>query len=102
MRYAIPRELGNRDILPLIPHAKNESVAEEVEGEEEDDDQPVAAATVTEEPEMETSRQTLPDVDDMDSLLVWCLLCALKKCIKKDELPLLTSTFYRKHMQSCW
>uniref|UniRef100_A0A4W4DWI6 Eukaryotic translation initiation factor 2D n=1 Tax=Electrophorus electricus TaxID=8005 RepID=A0A4W4DWI6_ELEEL len=37
----------------------------------------------------------------MDSLLFQCFLHALKIKVKKSELPLLTSTFLRKHMAAC-
>nr|XP_019951500.1 PREDICTED: eukaryotic translation initiation factor 2D [Paralichthys olivaceus] len=38
----------------------------------------------------------------MDTLLVQCFLHALKSKVKKSDLPLLTSTFLRNHMFSCW
>lgn len=38
----------------------------------------------------------------MDALLLQCFLHALKRKVKKSELPLLTSTFLRNHMFSCW
>ncbi|XP_077464453.1 eukaryotic translation initiation factor 2D isoform X1 [Stigmatopora argus] len=37
----------------------------------------------------------------MDALLWQCFLLALKSKVKKSELPLLTSTFFRNHMFSC-
>lgn len=40
--------------------------------------------------------------EQMDSLLFQCFLHALKSKVKKSELPLLTGTFLRKHMASCW
>ena len=39
---------------------------------------------------------------DMDSLLVWCFLCALRSMVRKSDLPLLTSTLYSELMQQCW
>ncbi|XP_076847654.1 eukaryotic translation initiation factor 2D [Brachyhypopomus gauderio] len=39
--------------------------------------------------------------EQMDSLLFQCFLHALKSKLKKSELPLLTSTFLRKHMAPC-
>ena len=41
-------------------------------------------------------------VDDMDSLFVWCFLCALRTKVRKSDLPLLTSTLYSEFMQQCW
>lgn len=38
----------------------------------------------------------------MDALVLQCFLHALKSKVKKSELPLLTSTFLRNHMFSCW
>lgn len=47
--------------------------------------------------------QVLPNFSEMmDALLVQCFLHALKSKVKKSELPLLTSTFLRNHMFSCW
>lgn len=40
--------------------------------------------------------------ENMDALLLQCFLHALKIKVKKSELPLLTSTFLRNHMFSCW
>lgn len=40
--------------------------------------------------------------ENMDTLLLQCFLHALKIKVKKSELPLLTSTFLRNHMFSCW
>lgn len=40
--------------------------------------------------------------ENMDVLLLQCFLHALKRKVKKSELPLLTSTFLRNHMFSCW
>lgn len=40
--------------------------------------------------------------EQMDALLLQCFLHALKAKVKKSELPLLTSTFLRNHMASCW
>lgn len=42
----------------------------------------------------------LPEL--MDALLLQCFLHALKSKVKKSDLPLLTSTFLRNHMFSCW
>jgi translation initiation factor 2D len=38
---------------------------------------------------------------DIDSLLVWCFLCALQSKVQKSDLPLLTSTLYSDLMQQC-
>lgn len=43
-----------------------------------------------------------PPAENMDALLLQCFLHALKRKVKKSELPLLTSTFLRNHMFSCW
>lgn len=40
--------------------------------------------------------------EQMDELLLQCFFHALKTKVKKSELPLLTSTFLRNHMVSCW
>lgn len=40
--------------------------------------------------------------EQMDALLLQCFLQALKSKVKKSELPLLTSSFLRIHMFSCW
>lgn len=37
--------------------------------------------------------------DDMDGLLQHCFKCAIKSRVKKSDLPLLTSTFLKVHMQ---
>ncbi|XP_067269364.1 eukaryotic translation initiation factor 2D [Pseudorasbora parva] len=39
--------------------------------------------------------------EQMDELLLQCFLHALKTKVKKSDLPLLTSTFWSKHMVSC-
>lgn len=44
----------------------------------------------------------LTSTDLMDNLLLRCFLHALKSKVKKADLPLLTSTFLRNHMFSCW
>uniref|UniRef100_A0A8C3T1C2 Eukaryotic translation initiation factor 2D n=1 Tax=Chelydra serpentina TaxID=8475 RepID=A0A8C3T1C2_CHESE len=51
------------------------------------------------QPETEDGR-TLQE--RMDELLHQCFFHALKCKVKKSELPLLTSTFLRNHMFSCW
>ena len=38
----------------------------------------------------------------MDELLYECFRCAVKHKVTKSELPLLTSTFYSKHLLPCW
>lgn len=38
----------------------------------------------------------------MDALFNQCFFHALKCKVKKSDLPLLTSTFLRSHMFSCW
>uniref|UniRef100_A0A4W4DY28 Eukaryotic translation initiation factor 2D n=1 Tax=Electrophorus electricus TaxID=8005 RepID=A0A4W4DY28_ELEEL len=52
---------------------------------------------------LELPCQNLQDLSlgQMDSLLFQCFLHALKIKVKKSELPLLTSTFLRKHMAAC-
>lgn len=40
--------------------------------------------------------------EQMDTLLHQCFFHALKCKVKKSELPLLTSTFLRNYMFSCW
>ena len=42
---------------------------------------------------------TLPS---MDGLLSECFYMAIKTSISKDDLPVLTSTFYRSHMMPLW
>ncbi|KAK9514829.1 hypothetical protein VZT92_025516 [Zoarces viviparus] len=49
--------------------------------------------------EEEANQDDLKEI--MDALLLQCFLHALKKKVKKSELPLLTSTFLRNHMFSC-
>ncbi|KAM7404907.1 hypothetical protein PAMP_012211 [Pampus punctatissimus] len=49
--------------------------------------------------EEEDDQKTPQEV--MDALLLQCFLHALKRKVKKSELPLLTSTFLRNHMFSC-
>ncbi|XP_068585885.1 eukaryotic translation initiation factor 2D [Cebidichthys violaceus] len=49
--------------------------------------------------EEEANQDDLKEI--MDALLLQCFLHALKKKVKKSELPLLTSTFLRIHMFSC-
>ncbi|KAM4572037.1 eukaryotic translation initiation factor 2D [Fundulus diaphanus] len=39
--------------------------------------------------------------EEMDALLLQCFLHALKRKVKKADLPLLTSTFLRNHMFTC-
>lgn len=53
-----------------------------------------------EEEEGSPDEQTMPQ-ELMDALLLQCFLHALKRKVKKSELPLLTSTFLRNHMYSC-
>ena len=38
----------------------------------------------------------------MDNLLTECFLQALKTKLTKDDVPMLTSTFYRSHMLDLW
>ena len=38
----------------------------------------------------------------MDDLLIECFYIAVKTSISKDDLPMLTSTFYRSHMMPLW
>lgn len=38
----------------------------------------------------------------MDDLLNECFFVAVKTSISKDDLPMLTSTFYRSHMMPLW
>ena len=53
--------------------------------------------------EKDVTQVPYPDFTEvMDALLVQCFLHALKSKVKKSELPLLTSTFLRNHMFSCW
>ena len=40
--------------------------------------------------------------EQMDELLQRCFLHALKSCVRKADLPLLTSTLLGSHMFSCW
>lgn len=40
--------------------------------------------------------------EQMDALFNQCFFHALKCKVKKSDLPLLTSTFLRSHMFSCW
>lgn len=54
-----------------------------------------------EEEEENQDDQKMPQ-EIMDALLLQCFLHALKSKVKKSELPLLTSTFLRNHMFSCW
>ncbi|XP_037336440.2 eukaryotic translation initiation factor 2D [Pungitius pungitius] len=53
-----------------------------------------------EEEEADQEDQKMPQ-ETMDALLLQCFLHALKRKVKKSELPLLTSTFLRNHMFSC-
>ncbi|KAM8863645.1 LOW QUALITY PROTEIN: eukaryotic translation initiation factor 2D [Spinachia spinachia] len=53
-----------------------------------------------EEEEADQEEQKMPQ-EAMDALLLRCFLHALKRKVKKSELPLLTSTFLRNHMFSC-
>ena len=41
-------------------------------------------------------------VPPMDDLLVECFCIAIKSKVKKEDLPMLTSTFYRSHMMPLW
>ena len=47
----------------------------------------------------ETTESTAPPMDD---LLYECFYTAIRSSIKKDDLPVLTSTFYRSHMMPLW
>ena len=40
--------------------------------------------------------------EDMDDLLKFCFKCAIKGRVGKKDLPLLTSTFLKGHMQPFW
>ena len=46
-----------------------------------------------------STEATLPPLVD---LLRECFYMAIKSSIKKDDLPVLTSTFYRSHMMPLW
>ena len=43
-----------------------------------------------------------PLVPPMDDLLSECFYMAIKSSIKKEDMPVLTSTFYRSHMMPLW
>jgi len=40
--------------------------------------------------------------ESIDELLDICFKCALKSSIKKSDLPLLTSSFFKNHMVKYW
>lgn len=44
----------------------------------------------------------LPVIPPMDELLNECFYMAIKSSVKKEDLPMLTSTFYRSHMMPLW
>ena len=50
----------------------------------------------------ESIEATPPLVPPMDDLLSECFYMAIKSSIKKEDLPVLTSTFYRSHMMPLW
>ena len=50
----------------------------------------------------ESIEATPSSVPPMDDLLSECLYVAIKSSIKKEDLPILTSTFYRAHMKPLW
>ena len=50
----------------------------------------------------ESIEATPPLVPSMDDLLSECFCMAIKSSIKKEDLPVLTSTFYRSHMMPLW
>ena len=41
-------------------------------------------------------------LEQMDALLDVCFLSAIKSKVKKADLPILTSKFYKDFMQPCW
>nr|XP_054764505.1 eukaryotic translation initiation factor 2D-like [Lytechinus pictus] len=49
----------------------------------------------------EDAAEEVSPIDAMDELLRQCLLHSLKKKVKPSDLPLLTSSLYRNHMQTC-
>ncbi|KAL6119125.1 eif2d [Pungitius sinensis] len=101
---------GDKSGPPSFPDAEGEE--QEANGEDyEVKDQPCSGIEELslveqeeqrgdEEEEADQGDQKMPQ-ETMDALLLQCFLHALKKKVKKSELPLLTSTFLRNHMFSC-
>ncbi|KAL3868819.1 hypothetical protein ACJMK2_041578 [Sinanodonta woodiana] len=50
------------------------------------------------EEEMSLEESGISKIDQMDEILYTCFLCALKNSVKKSDLPLLTSTFFKSFM----
>lgn len=75
------------DVLDGTRHSRTEETAE-------------ALATASDREDGESSSS--PPVSDMDSLLMWCFLFALRARVRRSDLPLLTSTLYSELMQQCW
>ncbi|CAC5398901.1 EIF2D [Mytilus coruscus] len=46
----------------------------------------------------ETQEEAMDLLDNMDELLDVCFKCAIKSSVKKSDLPLLTSAFFKNHM----
>ncbi|KAK3599846.1 hypothetical protein CHS0354_022416 [Potamilus streckersoni] len=57
-----------------------------------------SASVKVQEEEMSLQENGISTIDQMDELLYTCFLCALKNSVKKLDLPLLTSTFFRSFM----
>ena len=50
----------------------------------------------------ESTSATPTSLPPMDDLLTECFYMAIKSSISRDDLPMLTSTFYRSHMMQLW
>ena len=50
----------------------------------------------------ESSTESTPVTPSMDDLLCECFYMAIKTSINKDDLPVLTSTFYRSYIMPLW
>ncbi|KAK7485278.1 hypothetical protein BaRGS_00023529 [Batillaria attramentaria] len=107
-------EFGDKSQPPVIPDEPDTDSAAEEDDENEIEktmENQEASASVDEASEG-VEQLTVDDAtteskdtasvntdDDMDGLLQHCFKCAIKSRVKKTDLPLLTSTFLKVHMQ---
>uniref|UniRef100_A0A4W3GNV9 Eukaryotic translation initiation factor 2D n=1 Tax=Callorhinchus milii TaxID=7868 RepID=A0A4W3GNV9_CALMI len=96
------RELSLNGINSGNEEAPRDLMEGDIPDVTEDDVPDVHKLCLNAETESEGLNSGTDRVEQMDELLLQCFLHALKFKVKKEDLPLLTSTFLRNRMYPCW
>lgn len=88
--------------LVLVKKSSLEKLEDESDPDESSKDLCEATGDSSELRDSDSVEATAPLVPPMDDLLSECFYMAIKSSIKKEDLPVLTSTFYRSHMMPQW